>query len=1008
METSTTEGSFSRFVPQPVIDQINKREEKWGKQDKTVEEFEVIHGNTVWAVLRSGVNVPKDENQRSTPVLDKTTVTTTDELARQTVLGGEMKREIPDGNEFSFDFRSGVELSTPDIATAAYRKDSVQGHRPVPGITGFSVKTKDTWGMIMEANINIKCWSRDDLEKLDLVYFKPGFPALFEWGHTLYFREDGSICKNPKPIVTNDEFFGNISYQDYSRLDKQVYEGRQQDCNREAVFGYITNFSWSFNPDGSYDCSLQILSKGAVLEGLRMTSDGIVDKSDKQEDVCWWDASPYHGVLKAFQSRYEELSNTKSIVTIAQISKVPELDNGSDNLDLKLMPGRASLQEANSNKAWLISGKTAINSSNITINIPTEGAKILQDFPVVVLPVTKGTWLFGRKRVEMYYMTLRSLLHLINVIHGGGTGSGGFYFDTLSSKTFGDSSMMKEHASLNPLVAIKPSQVGNATYQIDASSLMGNAKGAQQQCKDDDQILNIWVNYNIFVQVVESAIASSPEGYRIEGIVSEFLASIQKAFGNVNLFGLHNNSSNTSYFEVVDRTMVRPKDADVPNIPKINITGLNNTVVGLQIKSDVSNDIANSMCIAAASPAAKTEGADNADTETVFWGENCTPRWCVLKDPPEKTVADQQANFEKDKKEWQKKFKKFYEDVQNGKLTGTEKSDNVSDNTEVTMNNVAEKVTFFQVNGERYYRNDDRADVTAGSYLHMGIIPYKMSLTLLGLSRLYVGNVFMLKNNGILPRKYDNWGYLITGINHTIKNNQWFTELTTNYFPVFSGMKFQAPKELPSNSLILKPEYRTEGEDRSKPRRMPNEEFDDDCDYRKAFKDSGIDYPPTKSDYGGRCARYTYNWAKAYTQGKSALGGGAVLRNGQYEPAYAAGGNANQNEYWNNLESLGYQRGSAVKMTGAELAKLKGGETINGITIKEGDVIQYDNANHTYGHTCFYDGEQWCSDTDQRSANCYDWKETFTVRLFSSPPKHKDWECGVHQNDLTRSAYWQQ
>ena len=244
-----TEGSFASYVPQEVIKQIKVREEKFGSPNKTVAEHEVIHGNTVWVLLRSGIDTPMNDNDRF--VIDtKGNIRSScnNRYAKVGMLGGDL---MTSGYGYKL---AGIENVSAPKETAAYRKSEIQGFRPIPGITGFSVKAKDTWGMILEAQIQIKVWSRDDLEDMDRIYFKPGFPALLEWGHSLYFNPDGSICKTPRPFISDEKFFAGGNYED---LDKEIFEARQKNCNQEAVFGYITNFSWSFNVDGS--CISEIL-----------------------------------------------------------------------------------------------------------------------------------------------------------------------------------------------------------------------------------------------------------------------------------------------------------------------------------------------------------------------------------------------------------------------------------------------------------------------------------------------------------------------------------------------------------------------------------------------------------------------------------------------------------------------------------------------------------------------------------------------------------------------------
>lgn len=969
-----TESSFAAFVPQAVMDQIAAREYKFGKQNHTAEELEVIHGNTVWCLLRSGVNTPKNEADRFIMLKPSQSVETSSEYAIAGVLGGDQLQSSGAGK------RAGVQLIN-DSSVTFYNKTE-KGHRPRPGITGFTVKTLDTWGMILEANINIKVWSRDDLDRMDLLYFKPGFPAIFEWGHSLYFRPDGSICKNPSPAISNEEFFRG---GEFGALDDRVYMERQHDCNRETVFGYITNFSWSFNQDGSFDCTLKILSKGSVLESLKVGSNKEAGEDTKQDDEDWWNVSDYHRLLKALNERYGKGSSV-----IPAVGETPEEPVSKF---LQSLYPRSVIQE--SSDLRIVSVKQALEQSkNTDWHVSSNGLwENMVDCPAVAVPVTRK----GRKSgVKCFYMTLETLCNIIN--HFQKPQAPYFKLETRSEAVYGHAKVYGyqdtdknplEMPSLNPVLAIKQGQASEAVekysvHKIKNSGFKKCTESYKDLSKRSNRILDIWVNYNMFVSLIEQQIIASND-YGLEPVMREFLNQIQKAFGNVNYFDLHGDAAFTGCFEIVDRTQIR-RDQDVERVPVLNVSGLYNTVTDLKITSDISQDLVNEMCIAATAPRESEPGAENADECLVFWGENCRARWYNEPKPNKDTDDSKNKKSEADvRKEFLEKLQKFYSKLQKGNL-GTVKGENV-EATDNLVSSVQDQVVQFQVDGERYYKNQVKRDIENRVELHMGLIPYKMTLTMLGISRLYIGNTFKIRN-GILPKKYDNWGYIITGIEHTVKNNQWFTTITTNYYPVFSNEK----QTMTQGSME---DYYQERQEAQKPIPGNVDEIDSACGYREAFLASGIDYVPGK--YNGLCARYTVNWARTYVLGKSIPEKGAQYykNSGVKVPVLSAGGNANQPGYWATLTSLGYKQGRTIGMKMSDIGTLKGGYRVDGTTIKEGDVLVYWNSSGTRFHTCFYDGTRWCSDTDQNTASVYKTDEIFNLILFSSPKRHSDWSCGA-------------
>ena len=832
-----TEGSFARFVPQDVIEQINVREKKWEGKNYSVGDLEVIHGNTVWCLLRSGIDAPTEYSDRFSILTSEESryLKRTNKYALEGTLGGEEHPAL-EGGGFSSKL-AGVQLG-PNSSDYYYYKTG-QGHKPRPGITGFNVKTLDTWGMILECNINIKVWSRDDLDRMDLIYFKPGYPALFEWGHTLYFKPDGSICKNPRPIVSNELFFkpeGGV----FKELDDLVYKARKEDSNREAVFGYITNFSWSFNHDGSFDCTLKILSKGGVIEGLKESGGGDEEEKtekSKAEDDDWWNISDYHRILKALED-----SNGKS----GTIDAIPTTDSSN------VAEYEISLPERDSISGEVISLKEAI-SSNKVIGLAKEKYIDLQDCPVVRVPLTRR----GRKRgIKGYYVTLETLCHIINCIEDPSRVE--FKFKLKSVACFGNSTLVKnvtkrevdwaaslnansssggnpwgsiggwnnrtpvtplrdsvperrisaepvyttstenvQFPSINPLVALKPDQLevrGDKDYRVVTTDIMNQCRRSYKDLKycSIDRILNIWVCFNEFVALIERTIATQAE-YKLEAVIREYLTSIQKAFGNVNQFDLHcDHSIGGGYWELVDRSYVKTGEPGGSQAPVLNVSGLQNTVIDLKVTSDVSPDLVNEMCIAATAPTEGTVGAENADECLVFWGENCKARWVTTSTNRDKTGGSKDTSLKDD--DWRESLDKFYETLRKGKIEEGEVSNRqgASQAFDSLVSEISGKILNLQLDGEKFYKTQVQRDARNRTFMPIGIIPYKMTLTLLGTSRLNIGNTFRIRN-GILPKKYDNWGYIITGIEHSVRNNQWFTTLTTNYYPVYPNERFTTP-----------------------------------------------------------------------------------------------------------------------------------------------------------------------------------------------------------------------
>ena len=119
-----------------AVDQLKARAELVENNAKTAEQLKAINSNAAWVVLRSSVNEITDGEAKSLLQnrSNRDSVTGTADLAKKYVLtGGTMTAK---GSP-----RAGINFSGAD-GEFAYNTTSL-GFRPMPGITGLKVSTKN-------------------------------------------------------------------------------------------------------------------------------------------------------------------------------------------------------------------------------------------------------------------------------------------------------------------------------------------------------------------------------------------------------------------------------------------------------------------------------------------------------------------------------------------------------------------------------------------------------------------------------------------------------------------------------------------------------------------------------------------------------------------------------------------------------------------------------------------------------------------------------------------------
>lgn len=141
------------------------------------------------------------------------------------------------------------------------------GYRPMPGLTSVQVQTMGTLGSLRQATISFKVWNMDQLNIIEALYFRLGYSMLLEWGHVQYFNNTGGFV--------NDKIFGITDPFASNKRKEQVQQeiarkARKTAGNYDGMLGIVSNFNWTFNQSGGYDCTIRLIGLGAIMDSLRI------------------------------------------------------------------------------------------------------------------------------------------------------------------------------------------------------------------------------------------------------------------------------------------------------------------------------------------------------------------------------------------------------------------------------------------------------------------------------------------------------------------------------------------------------------------------------------------------------------------------------------------------------------------------------------------------------------------------------------------------------------------
>jgi hypothetical protein len=224
---------------------------------RTDKQINLLNSNTSWIKLASGVSI--SGSNRLTE-LNLSPDLTGMGLAKNNILFSGTSKII-DGK---LEQREGF---LPRDDNSSYTYGSF-GFSPMPGIESVDIKTL-TRGSLKKATVKLTANNKQQFDIIDLLYMRLGYTVLLEYGNSIYTTNgtDKNILRN---TLIEDMFFNTESNGSYIEMLEPIKDKRiEYKGNYDALLGKISNFNWTFNPNGSYSIELTIISLGDVIESLK-------------------------------------------------------------------------------------------------------------------------------------------------------------------------------------------------------------------------------------------------------------------------------------------------------------------------------------------------------------------------------------------------------------------------------------------------------------------------------------------------------------------------------------------------------------------------------------------------------------------------------------------------------------------------------------------------------------------------------------------------------------------
>ena len=777
---SATGETFYSSISSQANAQLKARENLVSAEFKTAEQLTYLNSNTGFIKVTSGVNTLVEKGGTYVPdeyirnvgafpgfeqpgdvtyeeaggekgafVTKKAPDKTSSFLAEKVILynGTALKEGSGLGLRSGFDYKKETSFINSD---KAYNNYNSLGIRPMPGVTGFDIQSYNPYGTLRIANVRFVVHSIEDLNLAEKLFLRPGYSCVVEFGHSVYIDNSGNI-QRPKmgsTTLSNSTLFGQE--KKIIDVEEQIEKKRKNsNFNYDAFFGYVTNFDYSFRPDGGFDCSMKIASKGQVLDSIKSgnTTDSIKiepeDPDKRNDQKIDYLKSIYHFWLSTLKASYNDFSQDKDKFVQEDLQIIIDNFKKTNSLSCKI---EADLDEL----------KNKFHAIYVTV---TEN---------------KGGFIgyFTKDAVEKIYIPLRFLLSIFNTcgsLYSGlhnGPKQRLLEFETINSNKYNRFNKLFSTKIGDVLIPTEANYDGTKyTFKGNGKTVFNVNEKLTQYCKDGlDKILDIHISVGLLEEKLEPFVKDTGDTINFVDFLKSVLGHINGSLGNLVSLDIYFNESQNKY-EIVDRYGPKPK-----TIRKINLTGLKSTVKDLSIASSVTNNIAAQIAIAA-------QGRSTTYPTNVKsirgWNEGYVDRFIVEKlnnNDVKETTPSQPitvSQFFKDNPEVKKDVDLYWETLnEEGEINPDDQ-----DKVEKELN----KILLIAYN--HYLESNNLPSPIP--------IPVELSFTIKGFSGFKIGQSFKVQDSLLLP-KYKKYCYIITGLEHRVEANEWVTMLKAQFFDLDS------------------------------------------------------------------------------------------------------------------------------------------------------------------------------------------------------------------------------
>jgi len=152
--------------------------------------------------------------------------------------------------------------------------------RPTPIIQTATISSRGKYGSIRIAELNIVCFTRDQLTNIETLYMTPGTTCVLQWGWTV--DQFGNI--NVESGIEYDDGVEKLTNEELPDLIRGFR--KNTNYSSDIMMGYVTDFGWSMNTNGTFSCKVKLTARGFEAAFRKIEDSLDVDIADgKKQNI---------------------------------------------------------------------------------------------------------------------------------------------------------------------------------------------------------------------------------------------------------------------------------------------------------------------------------------------------------------------------------------------------------------------------------------------------------------------------------------------------------------------------------------------------------------------------------------------------------------------------------------------------------------------------------------------------------------------------------------------------